>query len=728
MRLLPRLLIGLLWLTWCALRTLNVTPVISPEGVVTLAGVLRDLQCDDEDRCRLRVDPALADAHPVPGPVTLLTDGDAAGVAAIGDVIAISAYLRAERLDTNPGVAAPWSPPRARWRAWQVPTATLGVWRAEAPWRLPARPLDQLASPARALYQALLLGDRRGLALSQRHHFADTGTAHLLAISGLHLAVLGWGLYRCILLLLSLTGPWAQTRRLPVYASALAVAGLWTYVLGIQPSAATQRAATFLSLIMIGGVLARRLSPSRALMTTAALLLTWDPTLALGASFQLSFAAVGALVASRPTFASIDVWLTEPGRLEGPLWTWTGRWLARALGASLVTTLATTPLTLAWFGQFSPWGVLVNLAAVPFASLLLVPVGFAWYLLAGLAPELAAVVAWLPEVLAASFLEGIAGCAELTGPSHAPAWPHLAGLLGASAAVALCAGRRWRVAAVLLGLLTALLLVEPEREGVVLTALDVGHGDALIVQGPEGRVALIDTGGGAGPEGDAYLASRTLLPALARLGHARLDALVLTHADLDHMGAAAALMERLEVSELWIPPCALSDPRVQALTRRLSATGGRLRVLRASDIRRWGSLTWEVLWPRPDLGCEGGSNESGLVLRLDYGGGRVLLTADVGHDTEDELLSDPAALRAELLKVGHHGSRGSTSVRFLDAVRPRSAIVSGRFVGGSMPPHNDVLGRLCGARVQLAVTGRDGAIQWTMYADRGGEGGGLRPP
>ena len=176
--------------------------------------------------------------------------------------------------------------------------------------------------------------------------------------------------------------------------------------------------------------------------------------------------------------------------------------------------------------------------------------------------------------------------------------------------------------AIVFALLTALLSAPPERDGVVLTALDVGHGDALIVEGPTGRVALVDTGGGGGARGDAYLASRTLLPALARLGHARLDALVLTHADLDHIGAAHALLDRIVVEELWVPPCALRHPKVARLARRISVSGGRIRVLDSEDTRRWGGLEWQVLWPRHGMGCEDGTNESGLVLRLTYEGAR----------------------------------------------------------------------------------------------------------
>tara|TARA_B100000530_G_scaffold283354_1_gene197396 strand:- start:164 stop:955 length:792 start_codon:yes stop_codon:yes gene_type:complete len=261
-----------------------------------------------------------------------------------------------------------------------------------------------------------------------------------------------------------------------------------------------------------------------------------------------------------------------------------------------------------------------------------------------------------------------------------------------------------------------------------VTALDVAHGDALIVQAPGGKTALIDSGGGGGTRGDAYLASKTLLPALSRLGVTVLDALVVTHADLDHMGAAQALSERIEIRELWVAPCALGHPRVVDLARRINARGGRIRVLESEDIIRWGELKFVVLWPRAGHGCAAGRNESGLVIRMDFGDARALLTADVGHETEMALAAQPQALRADLLKVGHHGSRGSSDQDFLHAVRPKMALVSGRFVGGAMPPHQEVLRGLCEAGIELDVTGRDGAIEWTMSLDGQVSQRRLRPP
>ncbi|MDP6943076.1 MAG: hypothetical protein QF464_02910, partial [Myxococcota bacterium] len=148
-----RAALSLLWLFWCVGRLASPPHVLSPEGMVVLAGRVQVIRCDDQDRCRLTLTSAMADAHPIPGPVHLVTDGDPAQTVAPGDVIAVMAFVRAERVDRNPGVSAPWSPPRARWRAWAEPTAVVGVSPGSADRRLSAAPLDALEAPASALYR-----------------------------------------------------------------------------------------------------------------------------------------------------------------------------------------------------------------------------------------------------------------------------------------------------------------------------------------------------------------------------------------------------------------------------------------------------------------------------------------------------------------------------------------------------------------------------------------------
>ena len=723
-------LIAILWCVWCLYRALPASPPSSPEGSVLLSGVVSEMVCRDDDRCQFALTSAAIDDTSLGATIVLHTDGDPQGQFQVGDVVRTSAFVRSERLDTNPGYAATFSPPRLRWRAWQTPGARLYGEAGQRPWRLTNEALTLLTSDAHALFEAMLLGQRRLLSLEQREAFIDTGTAHLLAISGLHLAVIGWGLFRLMLRLLAAFGGWAQTRGLTPFAATLSLTLVWCYVLGIEASPATQRAALLLSFLFLAFLFSRTLRPTRALVLSALALLSYDPTLALGASFQLSFAAVGALIAVKPLITACEARLNEPGCLQGPIWRGVGRWLVRAMMASMATSAATAPLAVAWFGHFTPWGVLFNLAAVPLTSLLLVPLGMLWFLLAQVSPVLAEPFAVIPEFLATSLLGLVEIWAHWTGPSHVSAWPHLAGVCGALSVVMVIAGARLRRLGLVMACVTgaALVIFSGSPGGVRLVALDVGHGDALVVEGPDGQVALVDTGGSVHEVGNAYLATRTLIPALTRLGHHRLDALVLTHADMDHVGAAKKLLNRIDVSELWLPRCALSVPRVAELASRIDAQGGRLRLLERGDVIRWGALSWNVLWPEPDLECAWGHNETGLAFRVDYADRRILLTADLGHPSEAALLREPDTLRSDILKVGHHGSRGSSGDAFLDAVHPELALVSGRYVGGRMPPHQDVLQRLCRRGVVLKVTGREGALSVTISPEGKITDGGTRPP
>ena len=699
-------------------------PIGSPEGLVDLSGHLDHLRCED-DRCSLRLLEARADDVALDDPVRLVTDGDSASLP-IGASVRLTAELRGTRAGANPGPAPPWAPARWWWRARAPPGGSAAVVDPRAAPRLALRDalrrrLDLPDQDSTAIYRALLLGDRSELRPSLRDAFADAGAAHLLAISGLHLGVVTWGLYRVLLWLLLWWPRMAQVGRAQVPAAALALGAAAGYVAVIRPSQATLRALVVVAVVAGAIVLARRAHPVRALLVAALALLVVDPSVALGASFQLSFAAAGALVVGMPRCnRALRVWLAEPGRLPGPGWVRAARWMALAAAVCALTWAATAPLALAWFGQLAPAGLVTNLIAVPLVSLIVVPCGMIWLILTLVAPPLAAWLEPLPVASAGVLLDLVEQWAELAGPATAGAWPHALGLLAAGLVV--LAPARPRLAAIVAPVVLAVALW-PAPAALTLTALDVGHGDALLLGLPDGRHALIDTGGSRRSErGDTALARGDLLPALTRLGAGRLELLIVTHADRDHVGAGRALAERLSIGELWLPPCDAAGPAVAGLARAVAGQGGVVRWVRPGAPFELGGATFEVLWPPPgrrraDGTCRGRRNDASLVLAVSWAGRRILLAADVEAPAELALLERGARLTADVLKVAHHGSRTSTLEPWLDAVAPAVAVVSGVLRAGPMPPHPDVLERLHRRGVATFVTGRDGAVRVTIEAD-----------
>jgi competence protein ComEC len=250
---------------------------------------------------------------------------------------------------------------------------------------------------------------------------------------------------------------------------------------------------------------------------------------------------------------------------------------------------------------------------------------------------------------------------------------------------------------------------------MTVTVLDVGQGDSIVVQTPSGRVLVVDTGR-ATPEDD--MGRRVTLPFLRAQGINRVDALALTHPDGDHIGGAATLMERIAVGRLLVSAPLAGSPdfrRVMEVAKRRGVPVATLARGQALDFRD--GVMAEALSPPPErlIGGPHADNSESLVLRVRYGSTSLLLAGDAETETEVDMLRNCPDLRADALKLGHHGSKSSSSEPFLDAVRPRAAIVSAGMRNPFGHPNPDVLARLAARGVRVFRTDRSGAI--TLASD-----------
>jgi competence protein ComEC len=375
----------------------------------------------------------------------------------------------------------------------------------------------------------------------------------------------------------------------------------------------------------------------------------------------------------------------------------------------------------AHFGAFSAVAVPANLLVLPLAAVL-VPALVALSLLSGIAPAPARVLgANLGPVLAA--VEDLASAlGSLPVALSAPGTVTRVAVFGLCAATLALLARRRRLGAALgapaaLLLAVSLLAAPPPvpRDRLVLDLLDVGQGQAALVTFPSGGRWLVDAGA------DAVLgheAGRVLVPALEALGVRSLDAFVLTHPDPDHLVGAAAVLERFEVAALW-------DNGQGEAEGAHPAYHGTLDLARARGIpiRRTpglcgehevGGVRVEVLHPCHDpVGFDPALsfNENSLVLRLIHGKVRVLLAGDLGAEGEALLLRRGIDLRADLLVLGHHGSRTSSTPAFLSAVAPSVALASCGPWNSYGMPHPEVRRGLSRRVAQLFRTDRDGAVR-----------------
>jgi len=534
-----------------------------------------------------------------------------------------------------------------------------------APWpaRVRAAALDamtqRLPPVSAALLGGLLLGERTELPAEVHEAFRRAGVYHVLAVSGFNVALLAgavWTVLRAA----------GGTRRTAAVAAMLAVLA-FAAVVGPEPS--VLRATIMALLVLAAMVLEREASVTNSLALAALVILAARPSDLLDPGFQLSFAATAGIVAA-----------PLPRGL-----------VSAAVGVSVAAQLAVLPITLAHFNQLSTIGVLANLAVVPLAAAATIlglialatsplgdwlagaAFGAVWPILLALrgAVALAAAVPGAVVHLPAPGAPAIAcyaGCLVLALAAwHLRARPRASWIAaGGAGALLVSAVGIW-----------AWPMLAPASGTLRVTVLDVGQGDSIVIEAPDGRAMVVDAGTGGPWRLD--VGERVVAPFLWSRGVLRLAGTVTTHADIDHAGGMPAVQKLLPVRETW-------DARTPRpfggawLTPMVAATAS----------------------PRV--------NDHAIVLRVELGLVSVLLASDIEAPAERALLQAGVSLAATVLKVAHHGAATSTTPAFLAAVRPAVAVISvgARNVYGH--PDAGTLARVTAAGATVYRTDRDGAV------------------
>ena len=500
----------------------------------------------------------------------------------------------------------------------------------------------------RAVLAGIVLGEDEGLTDELRSDFKASGLYHLLAVSGQNITFLALGVLGLAWLL-------GIPRALGEVAAIGAIAG-YVLAVGWQPSVV--RAGVAGGLASLAWLLSRTRDRWHFLALGAAVLLAWTPASLLEPGFQLSFAAVGAIFLLMPPLRRA---------LEGyPL----SGWLRDALAVSTACGAATAPILWLQFGSVPvyslPANVLVTLAIGPLLGMALVG-----SLIEPLLPSAAVALGWLNGWIAAY----IAACAHVIAqlPFAQVGSATAVTLLLGTPIVLLALQRlpRWRrpfavagVAAILPALLAWQFLPEPRLPpptGLRLTVLDVGQGDSILLQVPEGAV-LVDQGP---PEADVARQLRSL-------GVGRLAALVLTHPQRDHIGGAEAILRRVAVDRVLDPRLSVSGPFERDALATAADRGVPVVEARSGDGFRLGRLRLRILWP-DRAGAPGEDpNLLAVVLLASYGEVDALLTADAETDVTARLV----ARQIEILKVAHHGSADPGLAEELRELRPTVAVIS----------------------------------------------------
>lgn len=554
-----------------------------------------------------------------------------------------------------------------------------------------AREIDARIGDVRmaALLRALAIGDTRGLGEAEWDVARATGVSHLLSISGFHVGVVA--AFAALLLRLLWRGVPRLGLRLPlpVAQAPTAFATAAAYGLLAGASLPTRRTVLMIAVVALARCGRRASGGAHTLALALLAILLVDPLATLSPGLWLSFGGVAFLMlCMRPS---------RPRGLRGSL---------RELGAAqLVMSLALLPLTIGFFGQTSLAGVLANLVAVPLVSFVVVPLCLLAVLALGCLP-----------LLAAPLLETAAACLRLLWwlLERMASWPGAQLQFAEPAwwAIALAVlGATWvllprALPARLPALLLMLPLLWPDRPPPASGAfevrmIDVGQGLSVLVR--TRSHALLYDAGARYPSG-FDLGRAAVLPSLHALGVRRLDLGIVSHGDNDHAGGAAAVAAAFPAAR-WLAgePSGGRPPSTQC---------------EAGQRWRWDDVEFAMLSPDAQRLAQGGAdNDRSCVLLVTGGGGRLLLTGDIGRSVEPSVATQVPAGPPLVLVVPHHGSRSSSSRDFVRALAPVAALVSAAWRSRFGHPHAEVVARYAAAGIPLWNTAGDGSLGVEFPAD-----------
>lgn len=557
---------------------------------------------------------------------------------------------------------------------------------------------DKAAGESAPVFRAIVLGDKGELAPETKMRYQMAGIIHILAISGLHISVLGVGLYE----LLMRTGLGIRL------AGMVSLTVMLGYGIMTGGGVSTMR-AVIMFLVSVGARLLGRIYDMQTALSLAAVLILLDaPAYLLDGGFWLSFGAVTGVGIIAPEFCGIC-------KVKGRL--------GKMFVSSLAVQVTTLPVMLWFYGEISIAGVFLNLLVLPTVGIVLGSGAAA--ALAGLGGNAAAMLCILPGRGLLWVYEGLCELAEkipfCTWVGGKPEIWQMGGYYAMLAiAVFVWKYRNLAGAAVVLTLLcTVVIRWRPEAD-FRITCLDIGQGDAIVVETPSGQNFLIDGGSSNKKEICRY----QILPYLKNRGVSYIEAVFISHTDNDHISGIqefldyqAAGVSSVKIGSLVLPKWRNPPDAWKKLAESARRAGVKVLTAKSGDVFYGKNVELRVLAPGEEARGEN-VNEEGMVLEMVYGSFKGIFTGDIGIETEEKLLEEKVLEDVSYLKVGHHGSGYSTGEVFLQTILPEFAVISVSETNTYGHPSGETMQRLQKAGAKVYCTKDRGAV--TVEVSRSG--------
>ncbi|MFQ5824567.1 MAG: DNA internalization-related competence protein ComEC/Rec2 [bacterium] len=550
-----------------------------------------------------------------------------------------------------------------------------------------------------ALLRGLLIGERGEIPLELRKAFAKLGVIHILAVSGLHVGFI-------ILIFMGVSGVFRVPYRARVF---LTLFGLFFYAYLTNLKPPVVRASIMGGLLLLGTLLERKTDVINTLALAALFILILTPLELFQSGFQLSFTAVASIIYLYPKLRKLILIqrFQERSFIQYPV---------ELLLVSMAAFLGTLPFTIIYFNRLPSFSLLANLLIIPLAFC-----GLASGIVAAVINLFTTMLAQLYLNAAWFFLHLLVKIVEWGSQVPLSNWeiykltPLL--IIGYFIGLLLLANfnskrvKRWLIiyTLVLANVFVGRLFTENNHK-LKTVYFDVGQGDAALLTFPNGKHVLID----GGPRGLHYDAGKWVIaPYLKREGIDEIDAMILSHAETDHLGGFPYLLRNFEVHEVWDNGQAKNSKIYQEYLGLLDSLKIKRRILRAGNLlEEFDPVKIIVFHPTNDFLKQNSFsiNDGSLVLKVSYGETDFLFLGDIEIPGERQIAKFGEMLESEVVKVGHHGSNTSSSPFLLNAIQPRYAVISVGEFNRFNHPHQQVLERLNLIRTQILRTDQNAAI------------------